>query len=187
MKHLQGKVISIPVKEVTEGMQVLTQYGICTVRAFKDNIVWILMLGNKNPLSFKDACLGYDYTLLVTELKTLVVEYKEEGHEDWAGDNYTGEPIWIDGKVKQLPLKYSQWQSVIDSGKVDSDKIVEFEIINRPYLDDRDIAKIIPQKSSWENIQAIAYDEWKEHGGLGEFNAWYINWLEDNYLPPNRK
>lgn len=50
-----------------------------------------------------------------------------------------------------LPLKFSQIQSAIDNGEVDSDKVVEFEIVPR-YLEEKDVnsingfAKIIPQK-----------------------------------------
>lgn len=81
------------------------------------------------------------------ELKTLVVEYL---HDE---DNGIIIPRHM-RTMKTVPLKYSQWQSSIDNGEVDADKVVTFEVITerKRYEGDGDtylkeIAKIIPIKT----------------------------------------
>ena len=82
---------------------------------------------------------------ILAKLKTLVVEYDDF---DQSGMRVFAKQSMV--PLKQLPLKYSQWQLAIDNGEVDSDKVVEFE----PSVTTLDkwgfsYAKIIPQKKDW--------------------------------------
>lgn len=152
MTRLTGKVKSIPVKEVTEGIQVKEKNYVCRVEWIdKDAINSIQLSLVKNP-SIKSWHTK-------EELKTIVVEYegilpfKTQGQSK----NEKG-----DIGIYQLPLKYSQWQSSIDNGEVDSDKEVEFEKVRTardsksnffktksdsiPLIETFNYAKIIPQK-----------------------------------------
>ena len=133
---LQGKIKSIPVKEVTEEMQVMVRGLIMKAYPSKTHIDFSIIRG------FNRKNQEVQRLIHISELKTLVVE-----HGNGRSDNYKWE--------KQLPLKHSQWQAAIDNGEVDSDKTVEFEIVQslaqradkRDNLPDQ-IAKIIPTKKS---------------------------------------
>lgn len=46
---------------------------------------------------------------------------------------------------------------------------------------------LVEMQTTWSGIQALAYDQWKEYGGVSNFEGWYVNWLEDNYLPPKKR
>jgi hypothetical protein len=110
MKNI-GKVISIPVKGVTEGMQIIDEVGI------------IRKVITKAPGYVETRDIKGEYfnrVIVSTILKTLVVEYDDT--------HYSHYETHQNSIIKQLPLKYSQWQSAIDNSEVDTDKIVEFEI-----------------------------------------------------------
>lgn len=158
MAKKQGKVKAIPVKEVTEGMQVL-----CLNK----------YVGKVNHIdSDKGTHVGISY-YCSSELKTLVVEYEDT--QTWGIEGVS--------KTKQyLPLMYSQWQSAIDNGEIDSDKEVEFEIkdcVWKDTIEGKDtlvptfqIAKIVPQKKrmySEEEVEDICM-------------GWMIH-LQNNKLP----
>jgi hypothetical protein len=99
----QGKVKSVPVSEVTEGMQVV----------LKNQIINLIgdMLFNKD---------------LIEVCKTLVVEYELEKKNYSLDNSYTKK-----FKEMQIPLKFKQWQAAIDNNEVDSEKIVNFELKQR--------------------------------------------------------
>lgn len=134
MAKKQGKIKSIPVTNVIEGMQVLTPYE-----------VGIIIENNSNSLKEytikrKDGGLVF-YSK--NKLKTLVVEYEEDltnhniDSHNWCSrcNNSIFHKSEHKLKLFTIPLKYSQWQNAIDNGEVDSDKVVEFEIIeNKGYL-----------------------------------------------------
>lgn len=177
MKHLQGNVKSIPVTEVKEGMQVLYDGRTCKVTSINH--------GTKDKPNYTPIILDGNFGITMDRLKTLVVEYLD--------DKYIAGTLFS-SKMSQLPLKYSQWQSTIDAGEVDTDKIVEFEIIIQtsngrgPLLD---IAKIIPQKKrmySEEEVKSLANkaykygfqggvyentDSWKKQHGVDSFDKWF--------------
>lgn len=145
MTKMQGKVKAISVTEITEKTQVTWKNKVFTVYRREENDFCRLQLKDfKFP----------SHLIPVSELKTLVVEYPEIiGIVAGFGGSC---PV---GEFKQLPLKYSQWQSVIDNGEVDSDKTVEFEIVNdfnvgKSYIS---YAKIIPQKKKSEILD---FYEW---------------------------
>lgn len=138
MKHL-GKVISQPVKEVTEGMQVLT---------ISNKIRKIKKIHSKTVVEVD----GIDVE--INSLKTLVVEYKEK-------DSFTSSTFADRFITKQLPLKYSQWQAVIDEKIVDDmDYSVEFEIKDMDYPNRvfEKIAKIIPPKKKMYGEEEIPFE-----------------------------
>lgn len=140
MTRLKGKVKSIPVTQVTEEMQV--QWVRWKDKIYKvaihfpiDKQVRLIELGDKVQ----------SHAIDISELKTLVVEYKYE----YEYDDDSRQTVY-DIRTKQLPLKYSQWQSAIDNGEVDSEKEIEWEefTINAQSLTKDWVrgAKIIPQK-----------------------------------------
>lgn len=156
---MKGKIKSVPVKEVTEGMKVLwTNPG--------TKVTHILTV-RPNHIQYVNEDLAIAYAKqIIDELKTLVVEYERDCNEArcLGGDIHNC-------KTLQLPLKYSQWQAAINAGEVDSDKVVEFEIkgidlvgtnTGQPDYDwnkQYQIAKIIPQKKRMytERELEIAY------------------------------
>lgn len=172
MNHLQGKVKSISVKEVTEGIQVLYKNQIHRVTEISNHEFKKEYMSAKMAYILADSS-SYAY---LEELKTLVVEY-----EDYSKSLRSTVTLG-------LPLKYSQWQSAIDSGEVDSDKVIKFEIKTHT-RDTSEItgadgelnglpmqfqyAKIIPQKKrmySEEEVKEIVFEfcewRWKERGEL---------------------
>lgn len=189
MTRLKGKVKAIPVISVTEGQQVLYSNSIEVLQA---------VISSEKHCFLK----GYDPEDLVeiTELKTLVVEYRKETHNP--NDTYPHRTL-----IKQLPLKYSQWQSAIDNGEVDNDKEVEFEVVNMVLSttceDDYDyqIAKIIPQQKRMYSETQVkelcrqahhiggAYQSMKNANNTTEpyyssteFETWYARAIGE-YLP----
>lgn len=133
----QGKVKSIPLtkEQVIEGINVLVD---------GDDAIFIVITTDDISGKVRVQCKESGNSIVdASELKTLVVEYTVQIPHPELG-SITSFPY-------QLPLKYSQWQSAIDNGEVDSDKEVEFEIVPR-YLEEKDVnssngfAKIIPQK-----------------------------------------
>lgn len=124
MTRLKGKVKSISVKEVTEGMQVgwegVNRFHFGKTEKVVDKVYVKVNLETTN---------GHD-TVPIDLLKTLVVEYGngvEIGIIEKEGNSLLMKEL-PKQQMRQLPLKYSQWQSAIDNGEVDSDKEVEFEI-----------------------------------------------------------
>lgn len=109
---LQGKIKAIPVKEVTEGMQVLVQGLIMKIdKVFDKNNPIIIGRNGKGDLVHRSIHISF--------IQTLVVEYDDTHYESHSS------PI-----IKQLPLKYSQWQAAIDNNEVDRDKVVTFEFMH---------------------------------------------------------
>jgi hypothetical protein len=139
MAKMQGKVKAIAVKEVTAGMQILWDKQIYKVIHYKN----CLCIQDPNN-AFQTMSLD-SYPDTKKEFKTLVVEYEEQ-------DEKNRREIGLDvnkysGYTKQITLKHSQWQASIDNDEVDSDKIVEFEIITDvAMVSEICYAKIIPQK-----------------------------------------
>lgn len=156
-KH--GKIKSVPVKEVTEGMQVISNRHLLNelgslgkvVKVLGD-MVYIYSLNEKaeymNYFADREKQIMFHYIKPIIELKTLVVEY-ELGYKDDVGHE----------RINQISLKNSQWQKAVHNGEVDGDKIVEFQIVveESSYEDDETIrpmtyrtvyAKIIPAKKA---------------------------------------
>lgn len=154
MTRLKGKVKSISVKEVTEGMQVVFKVTnkICTV----PHIITHLDLEKKYKIEQVEYLLndlfGTTYgKAYLPGLKTLVVEYESI----------------LPNQVKQtlaLLLKYSQWQSAIDDGLVDSSKEVKFEI-KEYHIDELNpveylqakVAQIVPQTKRMYSEEEMLY------------------------------
>lgn len=111
---MKGKVKSIETKDVSRNKQLLhSKYGIVTSEGGAGSIV---RLSNKTAVDYR-------------ELKTLVVEYEELDlayNEDKRNLDRLKEGFPL--QTKQLPLKYSQWQEVIDNNEIDTDKEIEFEL-----------------------------------------------------------
>lgn len=182
----QGKVKAIPVKEVTEGMQVVRN----------NNIGKIIGLPHYNKFTeehlvdvkWKSGILSpvNDITLL----KTLVVEYEDV----WFT---TGKPKGGFSKgIKQLPLKYSQWQSAIDNGEVNSDKVVEFEIMDFKGWDflkqenhPDQFAKIIPQnKRMYTEDDFNTFALWLDNNWRRGKKGWYhVGDFYHNHIPVSTK
>jgi hypothetical protein len=110
----QGKIVSVPVINITDEMQVTRSNNVGVVvgepyyndftKEMLVNVKW--NIGTLSPVN--------DVKLL----KTIVVQF-------WKEDYPTPRLI-----LEQLPLKYSQWQSVLDEeGLLNSDKFVEFDVI----------------------------------------------------------
>lgn len=186
MAKKQGKVITISLKSLSEGMQVYwdgcpSKVKLWHVLKIRPTIVEVCPLSEKfYPVRAQSP--------LPDELKTLVVEYEDT--QTWGIEGVS--------KTKQyLPLIYSQWQSAIENGQVDTNKIVEFITIKTTsnpikgmygdMVKGIAIAKIISQPEAWGVIHNKAFNEWEKVGGLSNFDSWYVNWLEDNYLPPRKK
>jgi len=167
----QGKIKAIPVKGITEGIQVCFTSG--------GKLIPVIVASAKS-IHYKDNEINIDYAKqIMSELKTLVVECEEP-----LSQNY-------DIK-KSLPLKYSQWQSAIDNGEVDSGKVVEFEIkagyrnlgkSNGERFDEAKlvIAKIIPQKKrmySEEQVKIIALKYANaQHNKIGDMSKFFDDWF----------
>lgn len=85
-----------------------------------------------------------------------------------------------------LPLKFSQIQSAIDNGEVDSDKEVEFEIIDKTIVDYYTIyAKIIPQKEriySKQEVEKLITDFTED---MMEKNKTYSNYQQLRLIVEN--
>lgn len=109
---MKGKIVSVPVKEVIEGMQVLFNETILFVKNIRSN--------GRFDLRKDDKYDGYSNTTLEDfsgYIKTLVMEYDKSIYEP-AGT--------FRGTMVQLPLKYSQWESVLKNGEADTDIMVRF-------------------------------------------------------------
>lgn len=113
----QGKVVSKSLSEVglelTNGMQVLHQ---------KHGIGKVAPISKNDPPGFASVLFNGDESCMGCEtedLRTLVVEFPRDN----------GEKINPVNPYKEIPLKYTQWQSSIDNGEVDNEnKYVTFEI-----------------------------------------------------------
>jgi hypothetical protein len=105
---IQGKIIAIPVKEVFEGMQVMYNGIIFHIEKISDNDSVKLLDLNGN--------------MEISRLKQIIVESSEK---------YMTNPP---RPVSSLILKYSQWQSTINNGMIDSNKTIEFEVIDNTYI-----------------------------------------------------
>jgi hypothetical protein len=122
MAKKQGKVKMVPAKEIREGMQFIdTNRGGLIVK-----------------ITSTDGGIMVDNHWRVAGgwLMMLVVEYTEyEQVYPKSGRDFQGHEKY-DDVTYQIPLKYSQWQSAIDNGELNSDKMVEFEIVKRAYNKD---------------------------------------------------
>jgi hypothetical protein len=124
------KVKSIPVTEVTEGMQVLDIIfgGICIITNTKPELTssaWVKPVEIKfvtKPVEIKFVINSKLGNREVDELKTIVVEYEYEYDDDSRQRVYD---------TKQLPLKDSDWQQAINNGLLDTDKEGEIEIVDQ--------------------------------------------------------
>lgn len=175
---LQGKIKAIPVKKVTEGMQVLQPWVDEVLN--RPTTVWKVISKERGIIKIKRA---ENYIESITEesihkLKTLVVEYTINGDEQWSEEG----GAFIPTITKQLPLKYKQWQSAIDNGEVDSDESVEFEYIEMGLYDQVSYAKIIPTKKkmySEDEVAELLYQYDKDKRGIQASHAWQAaNWLK---------
>jgi len=157
----QGKIKAIPVKEVTEGMQ-LTYNGVTyTVTKAPHNNSNVFLIKRLNLNSTKLV----DVTDLNIAFKTLVVIYEDNDWRDGRSVNYT--------TVQSLPLKHSQWEAAIANNEVDTDKVVNFDIIDvyvneksgyktsdpfvieksgGTWIKETSYAKIIPKKKKKESL-----------------------------------
>jgi len=118
----QGKIKAIPVKEVTEGMQVLWE------NCMNGYIYTVIEVEENHFVIKAQGVQSYHVRLQKiqihkTSIQTLVVEYVP---------NYRNEDGTYNRQfdTEQLSLKHSQWQAAIDNNEVDTDKTVEFEIIS---------------------------------------------------------
>jgi hypothetical protein len=146
--YKQGKVKSIPVIEVIEGMQVIDPFGNIA------KVITPIPQGEQKLTHFEVKCrdgVTRDNASIINQLKTLVVEYEEEQNKTWEQFEFDKKADLI---TKQIPLKWKQWEAAIDNGEVDSDKTVQFEILrkfasmklsNEEYY--AEYAKIIPQRA----------------------------------------
>lgn len=61
-----------------------------------------------------------------------------------------------DGTLKAVPLKYGQWENAVKAGEVNSDVVVEFDIVGGKT---REVAKIRPRSSqtdkNWEDVKFL--------------------------------
>jgi hypothetical protein len=112
MKNL-GKIKSIPVKEITVGMQVtwksIVRQCIGTVKSTTNTTTWIELDNMKdNIVAIENWCLN-----------TIVVEY----------DYDVNHLMEVD--YRQLPLKNSDWQHAIDDELLDSNKESKIVIVDK--------------------------------------------------------
>lgn len=183
----QGKIKSIPVTEVIEGMQVYHNiHGIGKVlRIDEDRFTVRLGVFDLTHRNFS-----------ISELKTLVFEYPSNQEEILRGE--------IPKDFKQIPLKYSQWQSALDNNEVDSDKVVEFEIkdilinispknspLHKTVFNKTQIAKVIPTKKKTytedelilllSKIHVTSFEEFRNMmGGTIIFPDSYKEYIKQN-------
>lgn len=141
---LQGKIKSIPITHSKIGMQILLSANVNNkwqniigkiTKVFTDHTHTLVNIDKLKNLGIESI-----------ELKILVIEYTEFNQYIGENEGYNS--------IKQIPLKYSQWQAAVDTNEVDSDKIVEFKIIfANP--DSFNIAKIIPSEKSNNLVEVI--------------------------------
>lgn len=105
---MQGKIRAI-ISNPGDGAQVIYEGKIRKITEYDE--------GNDN---FDSVCIlnGSSESVDESQLYKLVVEYTP--HKEYRH---------ISVKSHSIPLKYSQWQAAIDNGEVDSDKTVQFEMI----------------------------------------------------------
>lgn len=155
-----GRIKSVVVsrENLKEGMQIY-------VKNFTNWLIGQILIIEDDEV-FTDTC---GWVLIDSEFKQLVVEF-EDGNDLIES---TAESFYQEGKRKQLPLKFSQWQSALLNDEVDSGKEIEFEVIerqgdiegyengdlNKPIFSLVKIAKLIREKLySEEQVREI----WKE-------------------------
>ncbi len=153
---MKGKVKAIPVREITEKMQII----------FKDihsrwhiGIIMNILIGEKVWISSSTYCHN---VVSNNDLKRLAVEY-ESYDVYYPDDDFKGNVKTLDEaekeskfssgyytiKPEQLSLEDKQWQSVIDNGEIDSEREVEFEIITDiAMVFEIQYAKIIRQREN---------------------------------------
>lgn len=128
----QGKIKSIPVSQVEKGMQVITMSTIFKVSE-KCNDTIILKSVNGN--------LKIDGTLESLKLKKLVIVYEEKNE-----------------KYTEIPLKYSQWSKAMYNHEVDTEKLINFEIIEQVNkLNNFVCGKIIPEVKNSKMYRLMIY------------------------------
>ena len=120
MAKKQGKVKSISLNEVRKNMQVMHPNGNILVikelqplsvdlKPLPDSYLTTMVISNN---TFK----GSSQCWQPHELKTLVIEY------DFDQGKFAAPSL------RQIPLKYSQWEAAVNNQEVDSDKIVDFDV-----------------------------------------------------------
>lgn len=163
----QGKVKSISANKITIRAQLILWFIKPWLIGIIDNkLNWISRheSGGSITIPTKDREIK-------GEFKTLVVETIEKCTNCYYGeiDEDDPKPCPICGGneviIHQFPLKYKQWQLAIDNCEVDSNIIVDYEIImswkdNDVKTEPINYAKIIPQtKKSYteeENLERLA-------------------------------
>lgn len=167
MAKKQGKIKSISVKEIAEGIQVY--------HTIEEMI--LIFTEERHLFSLNKAKVIDKSNLNLIHLKTFVVEYKEccSKLED---QNCEGAPGICGMTIKQLPLKYSQWQNAIDNNEVDSDKVVEFFIetfaMDSKRANDNAtfFARIIPQnKRLYSEEDILEFEKWLYKEGYRNNNG----------------
>lgn len=138
MKMFKGKVKSIVVKES----------NICLGGPYILFFDGVTILGDINKIGLDIVNIksnGLNFGATKSELRTLVVEYEEQTERGGIYfKNGYGLIKFKEIDIKQLPLKYSQWQLAIDNGEVDTEKEIGIEIIDSESLNTKiKLAQII--------------------------------------------
>lgn len=143
MAKQQGKIISVPIHKVKEGMQVVLRGKVfnntilINTKSFTDGIQRIGIpikqtgISTKLLLAFNGTASDYILKVPLEECKALVVDFTTD----------LGTILY--------PLKYSQWQSAIDNDEVDTGRLVDFVVVTNSESESNKsftYAKIIPTK-----------------------------------------
>lgn len=151
---MKGKLISKTLAEAgvtpQDGMQV-----------FWKEVVWNLILGSE--LALRSVKAGINYApASYNELRILMVEYEDNLDKYVRNRDNPIVQAFSPHIVKYtLPLKLTDWQTVIDSGLVDSDKEVEWVNTREPAGSSNIVATLIPQQ---DDVEKLSKDWVKEHG-----------------------
>lgn len=140
MFKFQGKIKSIPVTEISEGMQVIVHKvsaGTPAIKIIKsiDGDLWIESIGYLTG-KYSSYKFSFAEMLVVAGVKSLVIEYDK---------SYSHPAGVFRGTMIQVPLHYSHWQSAIDNAIIDANTVVEFEFNypKTPKFGNIEIAKIV--------------------------------------------
>lgn len=115
----EGNIKSIPVINITDGMQIIIDGYIRNISRYEDGKIWLFTNENDE--------LGY-YDL--NRVKTLVVEYKDY----FPANIKSGETPLLDKSndlyyvVRQFPLSNSQWNYAMSNNLINTNNPVEFKI-----------------------------------------------------------
>jgi hypothetical protein len=189
---MKATLKSIPVSGIIEGTQAIlyvnNNWIIGTISQCALGLC-LKQVGEKDILVDKD------------ELKTIVVEYVEKcsvcrglcevQQSDTEWDNCRR----CDGRgveVKQLPIKHSDWQQVIDDRSLNSGKEVEIEILYGGLIDENTqlkVVQLILQQKSEEDFEQLA-EIWvndRVANGDNKTVALYKNGFIDGYKAAQQK